>query len=71
MCIVRNNRTTDDAGLGGHQRNSTGVIHYRGFLRIEDRARVVATPDMESLLAAMEAWHAPANLKFTLAKRVI
>jgi uncharacterized protein (TIGR00730 family) len=39
----------------------------RGFLRAEDRARLVAAPDMESLLAGMEAWSAPPSLKFTLA----
>ena len=43
----------------------------RGFLRAEDRARVVACDNIESLLAAMEEWQAPATLKFTLARRVI
>jgi len=41
----------------------------RGFLRAEDRARLVSAPDMESLLAGMEAWCAPPSLKFTLATR--
>jgi uncharacterized protein (TIGR00730 family) len=43
----------------------------RGFLREEDRARVVAADKMEQLLAAMETWQAPTTLKFTLARRVI
>jgi uncharacterized protein (TIGR00730 family) len=43
----------------------------RGFLRPEDRARLVAAGDMDSLLNAMDEWHAPETLKFTLARRVI
>ncbi len=39
----------------------------RGFLRAEDRARLVAAPEMESLLDGMEAWCVPPSLKFTLA----
>ena len=41
----------------------------RGFLRAEDRARLVAAADIESLLTAMEEWVAPAKTKFTLATR--
>jgi len=40
-----------------------------GFLRAEDRARLVAAPEPEALLAAMTQWRAPERLKFTLATR--
>jgi uncharacterized protein (TIGR00730 family) len=43
----------------------------RGFLRPEDRARLVAADHMDSLLNALNEWHAPETLKFTLARRVI
>ena len=42
----------------------------RGFLRAEDRARLVAADTIEALLAAMEEWRAPESLKFSLARRV-
>lgn len=42
----------------------------RGFLRAEDRARLVSADTMEALLAAMEEWRAPETLKFSLARRV-
>lgn len=42
----------------------------RGFLRPEDRARLVAADTFEALLTAMQNWRPPASLKFTLAKRV-
>lgn len=41
----------------------------RGFLRPEDRARLVSATDFPALLAAMESWQAPESLKFTLATR--
>lgn len=41
----------------------------RGFLRAEDRVRLVSAADMESLLTRMEAWSVPPSLKFTLATR--
>ena len=40
----------------------------RGFLRVEDRGRVVAAETAEALLEAMEGWQAPSSLKFTLAR---
>ena len=40
----------------------------RGFLRAEDRGRVVAAETAEALLEAMEGWQAPSSLKFTLAR---
>ena len=43
----------------------------RGFLRQEDRSRLVSAGDIRSLLTAMEAWRAPEALKFTLAKRMV
>jgi uncharacterized protein (TIGR00730 family) len=43
----------------------------RGFLRPEDRRRLVAADNIESLLGAMSEWRAPDTLKFTLAKRVL
>jgi uncharacterized protein (TIGR00730 family) len=43
----------------------------RGFLRQEDRDRLVAAETMETLLDAMEEWRTPATLKFSLARRVI
>lgn len=42
----------------------------RGFLRLEDRARLVAADTIEPLLAAMEEWRPPESLKFSLARRV-
>jgi uncharacterized protein (TIGR00730 family) len=41
----------------------------RGFLRAEDRARLVSANEPGALLAAMEHWRAPDALKFTLATR--
>lgn len=41
----------------------------RGFLRTEDRNRLVAAPDIETLLERMESWRAPETMKFTLATR--
>jgi hypothetical protein len=41
----------------------------RGFLRAEDRGRLLAAKSLEALLGAMEAWRAPESLKFTLARR--
>lgn len=38
-----------------------------GFLRPEDRARLVTAPTPEALLPAMAAWKPPGTLKFTLA----
>jgi uncharacterized protein (TIGR00730 family) len=43
----------------------------RGFLRQEDRERLVSAESMEGLLTAMEEWQTPATLKFSLARRVI
>ena len=43
----------------------------RGFLRQEDRSRLVSAGDIQSLLGAMEQWRAPEALKFTLAKRMM
>lgn len=40
----------------------------RGFLRPEDRARVVTAATPETLLEAMGRWQPPATLKFTLAR---
>jgi uncharacterized protein (TIGR00730 family) len=40
-----------------------------GFLRQQDRDRLVAAPDIASLLPLMEKWSVPADLKFTLARR--
>ena len=39
----------------------------RGFLRQEDRSRLVEGPDVATLLARMEAWTPPPSLKFLLA----
>jgi hypothetical protein len=40
----------------------------RGFLRPEDRSRVVTATTPEALLEAMSAWAPPSTLKFTLAR---
>lgn len=40
----------------------------RGFLRQEDRDRVVAAAGPEALLEAMAAWQPPGTLKFTPAR---
>ena len=40
----------------------------RGFLRQEDRDRVVAAAGPEALLEAMAAWQPPGTLKFTLTR---
>jgi hypothetical protein len=47
-----------------------GMVAH-GFLRQEDRDRLVSAGSMEDLLPAMEAWNPPATLKFSLARRVI
>ena len=39
----------------------------RGFLRPEDRSRLVEGPDFDTLLTRMHEWSAPPSLKFTLA----
>jgi uncharacterized protein (TIGR00730 family) len=44
------------------------VMVERGFLRQEDRDRVVAAATGEALLEAMAAWQVPETLKFTLAR---
>ena len=44
------------------------VMVERGFLRQEDRDRVVAAETGEALLEAMAAWQVPETLKFTLAR---
>ena len=44
------------------------VMVERGFLRQEDRDRVVAAETGEALLKAMAAWQVPETLKFTLAR---
>ena len=44
------------------------VMVQRGFLRQEDRDRVVSGTTPESLIEAMAAWQAPGMLKFTLAR---
>jgi uncharacterized protein (TIGR00730 family) len=41
----------------------------RGFLRRQDRARLVSADSPESLLDALAAWQAPTDLKFKLARR--
>ena len=46
------------------------VMVERGFLRAEDRARLMAAGSMEALLEKMAAWRAPETLKFSLARRV-
>jgi len=43
----------------------------RGFLRQEDRDRLVAAENSEELLSAMMEWQSPATMKFSLARRVI
>jgi uncharacterized protein (TIGR00730 family) len=43
----------------------------RGFLRAEDRARLIAAGDIEGVLTAMSDWRAPSALKFSLARKVI
>ena len=45
------------------------VMVERGFLRQEDRDRVVSAETGESLIEAMAAWRPPGSLKFTLARR--
>ena len=40
----------------------------RGFLRQENRDRVVSGNTPEALLSAMAAWEPPTTLKFTLAR---
>jgi uncharacterized protein (TIGR00730 family) len=40
----------------------------RGFLRPEDRARLLAADDPATLLDRMEAWQAPGTFKFLLAR---
>lgn len=40
----------------------------RGFLRPEDRSRVVTATTPEALLQAMRDWRPPGTLKFTLAR---
>jgi len=44
------------------------VMVARGFLRQDDRDRVVSCGEPGALLEAMAAWKAPGTLKFTLAK---
>lgn len=44
------------------------VMVERGFLRQEDRDRVVSAETPEGLLEAMSAWKAPDTLKFLLAR---
>lgn len=44
------------------------VMVERGFLRQEDRDRVVSAETPEGLLEAMAAWKAPDTLKFLLAR---
>jgi uncharacterized protein (TIGR00730 family) len=39
-----------------------------GFLRAEDRSRVVTASTPQALLQAMQAWEPPSTLKFTLAR---
>ncbi|MDB6135868.1 MAG: Rossman fold protein family [Verrucomicrobiales bacterium] len=39
-----------------------------GFLRAEDRSRVVVASTPQALLQAMQAWQPPSTLKFTLAR---
>jgi hypothetical protein len=41
----------------------------RGFLRRQDRARLVSADSPEALLDALAAWQAPTDLKFKLARR--
>ncbi len=45
------------------------VMVARGFLREEDRRRVVAAETVEGVLEAMQRWRAPGTLKFTLGHR--
>lgn len=45
------------------------VMVERGFLRQEDRDRVVSAKTSENLIEAMAAWQPPGSLKFTLARR--
>lgn len=45
-----------------------GMVTH-GFLRQEDRARLIAAETTESLLTGLEQWRAPGTLKFSLAKR--
>jgi uncharacterized protein (TIGR00730 family) len=41
----------------------------RGFLRPEDRGRLLSAPGIDELLPLMEAWQPPPDLKFVLARR--
>ena len=41
----------------------------RGFLRQQDRDRLIAAPTIAELLPLMEAWQPPTDLKFHLARR--
>jgi len=44
------------------------IMVERGFLRQEDRDRVLSGNTPEALLSAMAAWEPPTTLKFTLAR---
>ena len=46
------------------------IMVERGFLRQEDRDRVLSAETPEALISAMAAWEPPATLKFTLARSV-
>ncbi len=41
----------------------------RGFLRQQDRDRLIAAPSIGELLPLMEAWQPPTDLKFHLARK--
>jgi uncharacterized protein (TIGR00730 family) len=41
----------------------------RGFLRPQDRDRLLAAPTIDELLPLMDAWQPPTDLKFHLARR--
>ncbi len=44
-------------------------MHEDGLLRHEDRARLLDAPEPEALLAKMEAWNPPAELKWEHLKK--
>ena len=45
-----------------------GMVRH-GFLRQEDRSRLVSAPDPEALLDALAAWDVPETTKFRFARR--
>jgi uncharacterized protein (TIGR00730 family) len=58
----------NDEGFFDGVLTTLDVMVERGFLRPEDRGRVVAAETPAALLAAMEAWKPPGSVKFLLAR---